>query len=83
MQVNVVQWHLELRELIEGGFLSTPIEAVLPVGHQITNIIDAAAVSPWIARRRIRKTGKAEPILQVSDGRVGNFKLKLLGRHQK
>src|SRR4051794_20930663 len=25
VQVNVVQWHLELREFIEGGFLSTPI----------------------------------------------------------
>ena len=72
MQIDVLQWHFELREFIQSCFLSAPIEAVLPVGHELTNIFDAGTVGPWLAGGGVRETGKAEAGLQIGNGRVGD-----------
>src|SRR5258706_141341 len=70
VEIDLVQWHFELREFIQSCFLSAPIETVFPVGDEVTNIIDAGAVGPCLTRGGIALYGRSDngltPILLVT-----------------
>src|SRR5260370_11172117 len=79
MEIDLVQWHFELREFIQSCFLGAPIETVFPVGDEVTNIIDAGAVGPCLTRGGIRETGETEAGFLNRHGRVWNSGYKWFG----
>src|SRR5690349_13864535 len=67
-----MQRHLELRKRIQLRFLGAPVETGTPVFHQLSQVVDAGTVCPWLARRLIREARAAEPIAQVGKRRIGD-----------
>src|SRR5262249_32805309 len=63
-----------LRELIEPGLGCSPVEALAPIGEEVSEPRDLGAIGPGCAGRRIRQAGSREPLAEVGDRRIGNRK---------
>src|SRR5471030_3546996 len=67
MQVDAVERHAKLREGVQRGFLSPPVEAIAPVVCQLAKISDRGAIGPCVTGRLIGKTGTRQTMTEVGD----------------
>ena len=72
MQVDAIKGNGELREGVELGLLSAPVEVTPPIVDQPGQVGQAGAGGPRFHRRFIRPPDPRQPFLQVDEDRVGN-----------
>ena len=80
VQLDALNWRGVLGKVVQAGFLSTPVEAVLPVGDQLLQVREVGAELPRCAvGRLIRPADTLKPLLQVIQRAVGDVQREWFG----
>jgi hypothetical protein len=67
MQIDVMQPHFALREGVEPGFLSGPIEFFSPIVDQSAHPSDVRTVRPGRPRRLIGEPRAFQAVMEIGD----------------
>src|SRR5207245_3684082 len=78
VQLDAVQRHGELPQAVDARFVRAPVEALLPMSHELSQMGEASPGRPGRERRLVRKARARQTLAQIGERGFGNVEFEWL-----
>src|SRR2546425_8065499 len=78
VQLDAVQRHGELPQAVDARFVRAPVEALLPMSHELSQMGEASPGRPGLERRLVRKARARQTLAQIGERGFGNVEFEWL-----